>query len=433
MKTLFRHTGVLAGCLLLAAQTGCSSLYPIRGIPASRLPQALQSKSREALIDLDLVRLRQDPSETYELASGDVLGIFIEGVLGQSDQAPPVNFTEGLPPSIGLPFPVREDGTISLPLISALKVEGMSVAQAEQAIRKAYTVDRKILRQGQERIIVTLVKKRVYRVMVVREESAVQQPQFQATRNTFQNISQQSSRRGTGSTVELPAGENDVLHALNLTGGLPGPDARNEIQILRGQFSGAEERDRILAQLQSGADPCSCVRKRDVIDGNVVRVPLRYDPAKPPQFTQDDIILGDGDIVMIKSREYEVFYTGGLLGGGEFLLPRDRDLDVMGAIALAGGPIGGGGNQNGRGLFMGGGGGLGALIPPTEILVIRKTCNGSIPIRLDLNKAITGQGGKVIIQPGDLVMLRYKPQELVGNMILSSVSFNFLFNDIFRR
>ena len=47
------------------------------------------------------------------------------------------------------------------------------------------------------------------------------------------------------------------------------------------------------------------------------------------------ILLHDGDIVFIESRETEVFYTGGLLGGNQFALPRDYDIDVVRAICAA--------------------------------------------------------------------------------------------------
>ncbi len=55
-----------------------------------------------------------------------------------------------------------------------------------------------------------------------------------------------------------------------------------------------------------------------------------------PSFRPEDIILEEGDVVYIESRDAEVFYTGGLLPGGEFPIPRDYDLDVLGAMALAG-------------------------------------------------------------------------------------------------
>ncbi len=47
------------------------------------------------------------------------------------------------------------------------------------------------------------------------------------------------------------------------------------------------------------------------------------------------MVLKEGDVVYIESREAESFYTGGLLPGGESRFPRDNDLDVLGAMAFA--------------------------------------------------------------------------------------------------
>ena len=44
---------------------------------------------------------------------------------------------------------------------------------------------------------------------------------------------QSRDKRGTGQTVSLPVYQNDVLHALAETGGLPGLDAENVIYVIR--------------------------------------------------------------------------------------------------------------------------------------------------------------------------------------------------------
>ena len=51
------------------------------------------------------------------------------------------------------------------------------------------------------------------------------------------------------------------------------------------------------------------------------------------------MILQSGDILKIESRETELYYTGGLLPVGEFVLPRDYDLDVIEAVAQVRGPF----------------------------------------------------------------------------------------------
>ena len=40
-----------------------------------------------------------------------------------------------------LSLPVREDGTISLPLVPSIQVSGLSLAEAQAVLERAYTVD----------------------------------------------------------------------------------------------------------------------------------------------------------------------------------------------------------------------------------------------------------------------------------------------------
>ena len=76
------------------------------------------------------------------ISAGDTLAISIEGVLDNSQQSPP---TGGLPNPITLPagdgFPVqvRQDGTISLPLVDAINVRGKTADEVKQLIFEAYT------------------------------------------------------------------------------------------------------------------------------------------------------------------------------------------------------------------------------------------------------------------------------------------------------
>lgn len=417
----------LLGILVLGL-SGCASLTPISGIPAHRVPQALQAEKRADKPNIDLVRLRQDPPDVYQLAPGDIVGIYIEGVLGDREQALPVNFSENgdLPPSVGYPVPVRENGTISLPLVDPILAQGLSLAQLEEEIRRAYTVDRKILQPGNDRIIVTLMKRRTYQVLVIREDGS------QIATGTAVEARSGSLKKGAGFTLNLPAYENDVLHALTETGGLPGFEAQNEVIILRGAFEDAQERDKVLAELLAKSrGECYYNPPDRPEDPNIIRIPLRYDPGNPPTFSEEDIILRTGDIVLIESREQEFYYTGGLLGGGKHPLPRDYDLDVLGAIAEAGGPIAGG-TGGGRGNTAFRTGGAGGLVAPTQIIIVRTLPGGGqIPIKVDLRQALLGSSERILIQPGDVVILKYKPQEFVANAILGSVGINFLFNDIF--
>jgi protein involved in polysaccharide export with SLBB domain len=426
----------------VCASVGCTTL---KGVPAHRIPPQLLGDSRNDRERIDYVRLRQDPPEVYLLAPRDVLGVYVGGVYGSKDKGdvPPTHFPEAgnLPPAIGYPTPVREDGTISLPQVGPIKVEGLTISEAEIAVKRAYTEGpKRILEDSTDaQIIVTMMHPRTYQVLVIREDRTntysqdyMSQRQVLASGNP--NIRNQSTANGNGALIDLKAYENDVLHALMLSGGLPDETAKNEVVILRGSWRDAAERDRLIAKASTAKNACDLCRlhhkDRWGDDPNVLRIPLRFDAETAVDFDEDSIILREGDVLLVESRERDVFYTGGLLPGGAFLLPRDRDVNVLEAIALAGGSIGGGvGAGAGRSAGMFGGGGLGALIPPSECIIIRSFDGcGSLNIKVDLNRALANPLDRVLIQAGDTIIVRYTTSELIGNIFLSTVNFNFLFN-----
>ena len=401
---------------LASLSTGCQT---ITGVPVSRVPkQLLTAYEKDDFQDISMLRLRQDPPEFYALGPGDVLGVYVKGVLGDEDKLPPVHYPEdsNLPPAVGYPTPVREDGTLSLPIIKPVNVEGLSLIEATERVRQAYIGGPAPILPPDSQVDLTMIRRRTVRVLVIREESGA-----------LADV----TKRGTGHVVDLPAYENDVLHALSETGGMPGLDAENQVMIYRGMFKDGMNYDHLLnnACLQNCEDckdNCFCDERPMPDPPNVTRIPLRYHPTEPPRFEQNDILLSDGDIVIIRSRDKETFFTAGLLGGGEHLLPRDKDLDVLGAIAMAGGPLGNGGTgigaigQGGIGGFGGGrGGGGGSNCQPSQVIVIRELpCGNQISIKIDLTRALQNPSERILIQPNDVVMLRYKLSEEVANVFL---------------
>src|SRR5262245_41245558 len=129
-----RPASWLFGMLVLAAvlSGGCASWSNptlADSIPVHRLPPDVFGKPREEEKTIPLTLLRQKPPDIYLFEPGDVLGIYVEGVLGEKDKPPPVQIPQGgLPgystptPSVGYPILVQEDGTISLPLIEPMHV-----------------------------------------------------------------------------------------------------------------------------------------------------------------------------------------------------------------------------------------------------------------------------------------------------------------------
>jgi protein involved in polysaccharide export with SLBB domain len=428
------HSSVvsISGCLILLTFVSGCSLVAQSAVPVDRIPEWMLEEPKALREPINLISLRADPPETYLLGPRDILGAFVEGVLGSSDSTPPIHFPNDgdMPPALGFPVPVREDGKLYLPLIGPVPVSGLTIAQAEEEVRRRY-IDNQILSRDTAKIILTLIRKRTNQVLVVREDSA--------GGGAAGVVLVGPSKRGSVTTVDMPVDESDVMHALAKSGGLPGLDAKNEVVILRGKFADAQQRDNFLSemrQVKEYAGPGLWIQP----DSLVLRIPLRAEPGQArKEWKEDDIRLQTGDIIFIETREREVYYTGGLLQGREMPLPRDYDLDVLAAISLAGGSnatglTGGrmGSGMGGMGMGGGGGGGGGGgIIPATQIIVVRKLENGkSVPIRINLNRAIVNDADRILIQPGDYVILQYTPAELVGNVLLSTFTFNYFINKI---
>jgi len=262
-------------------------------------------------------------------------------------------------------------------------------------------VTKEILKPDVARVLISLMRPRRYQVLVVREDGGTPPvPVGPGLANGIGASLVGASHKGTGVPLELPAYENDVLNALTRSGGLPGTDAKNEVLVQR--------------RPRRGQPP------------EVIRIPLRLRPGEPVPFRPEDVILGPGDTVTVESRNAEVFYTAGLLGSGQYPLPRDYDLDVIQAIATVRGPMISGGFI--QGAFGGSvsNGGLGNP-SPSLVTVLRQTCAyGQIPIRVDLNRAFRDRRERIRILPGDIVVLQETPEEAVTRYLTSVFRLNFL-------
>ncbi len=569
--------------LLLPVVTGCAAFRPVKGVPARYVPDEFRggTRSGKRTIDLKLLQQQLPPNHLHRVDSGDLLSIYVEGVLGRRDQPPPTNFPQqqnsDVPPSVGYSVPVRDDGTISLPLVGNVEVRGLTLAEVEQRLRNAYMVKKQFLQPDAERVMVFLQKPRTYRVLVIRQEAS-----SDVSVGAQGQLNIGALKRGTGKVVNLPVYKNDVLNALAETGGLPGLDAENALYIIRsrggigvpqwspyststrdskpavvraqspgwgppsaavdpqgdyrrvggpgwsppassvaaapsaGGFGGPGLNpmpDPIAAPpmaqgnwsapqpmitppspwngtamppgpgngfsaptwppavpamtpsqgnplpppapmvhsptpdfappaavpptyasppmmppapiqqgFESGVFPHHTLDVGETLDGRrIVRIPIRLGPNEHADIRPEDVILEEGDILFIESRDTEVFYTGGLLGGGQYSLPRDYDLDVLGAIAVASGQrAGGGGGGSQATSSIGGQSALNGdvSISASQVIVLRPLPDGSqIPIHVDLYQALRDPSERTVIQPGDYILLQYTPLEAVGAFI----------------
>jgi protein involved in polysaccharide export with SLBB domain len=450
-KGMTRLAAPLLLSVMWAAGQGCASVSnPIaNGIPARRVPPELLGESKEGMERLPLALLRQPQLPAYRLAAGDVLGVWVEGVLGEKGKPPIVIERKAAttpPPgaaganeettAIGYPIPIRANGTVKLPMVPPIKLDGLTLEQAEEEVRTAYTITKKVLQPGRESVIVTLLRPREYHILVIRQDGTGGVVQNAAAGGGATNARSvgfllslgggaRGARQGTGHSINLPAYKNDVLNALALTGGLPGTDAADEIIIERGSFQGEQGRQDLVNSLLA----CPGSDLHSLAPGTQrIRIPLRYRPGPCPPVRPEDVILQTGDIVFIESRESEVFYAAGLLPAGEYPLPRDTDLNVVDALLRIGGPvwISGFGLTNITGNIII----PGLSLPrPTLVSIVRPTPGGKqVVIRVDLEKALREPRERILIQPKDLVLLQETPQEAFGRYLYEILNFPFHYN-----
>ncbi len=490
-RSITQHLSVLIASSIIRAIFATLIVEPVSAqlfspgidsVPTSRVPaQFTPAQNYRARGPVDVTRLRQPQQEQYTLAADDILGVFVEGVLGELGENPPVHFPppgSDLKPGLGYPVPVRADGTLALPLIDPLPVAGLTLPQAEALIKRAYAQgDQPFVAASSARILVSLLAKRTYRVYVIREDD----PGSSARSiNQQRGATRRSDRSGRGTVLQMEAGQNDLLNALIETGGFPGVNAKDEIRVERErqqqvpdeaafqsgttQFnsaangtpgsstSGFSEFPRSGAanihrqnfsgrRVDNRADSVASrsMSARPMVSGAMASESMNASPMNTGSHTRSTeshfyrsnqggftgqfrqgtstprAELRDGDTIYVDAKPTEVYYTGGLLGGGEFPLPRDRKLDVFEAVSIAGGPVGAA-----QGAGQGGPGGIPSL-PPTELIVLRQQQqgpqfgNGQIAIAVDMNRVLNNPAERIPVAPGDTLILRYKRAEALGN------------------
>lgn len=366
-------------------------------------------------------------TDGYRLAAGDVVGVFVEGVVGDIDSTPPVQYPQpesDLPPSIGFPAVVREDGKLSLPLVDPIPVQGLRIEQVEQTVKRAYRGGAKPIVAEDSRIIVTLARKRTIEVTVIRQDTISERP------FNFRNgVTDRSDSSARGNRLQLVAGDNDLLTALIETGGIPGINAKPSIRISRKQTKTSKpyQGDAAQPSTRSTSSRSPFPRSSRTLGkhsststqfkstNNHVSFYRGFHGPKRTEFLVPlskrsgsqlrRLKLVDGDIIHVDARPTEVYYTGGLLRGGEYPLPRDKQLNVLEAVAIAGVQVG----TNG-GVAAG-------SVPPTELLIVRKLPREiQQTFRVDLDRAITDAGQRPAVAAGDTLILRYKPVERATNV-----------------
>ena len=258
---------------------------------ASTLPPRLAAIPVPNVKRLDLSGLAGPATGSEFIQPGDVLDLSIAGGLGDN------SLTE---------FPVRvgDDGQVGIPDIGMLRLAGLELADAEAAISAA------CIQRGlylQPHVVATMNHQRRNRITVV---GAVEEPGI----------------------VELPRGQSYLLDAVVAAGGLS-EDAGANVDIRSpGASSGLIAADPatmgpdgVIAASANGLATRSPRSERvNLVDSVMSGVSGRY--------------LSDNSVIVVEQQELAPIQVLGLVREpGEFDYPVERPLNVLGALALAGG------------------------------------------------------------------------------------------------
>ncbi|MFO0809196.1 MAG: sigma-70 family RNA polymerase sigma factor [Gemmataceae bacterium] len=245
------------------AGTGAWTFGPASAEPPGKgaLPPAppVPPMQRDDWVGVPLAKLRRPAPPEHTLDAHDVLGVYIEGVLGGRDGVPaPLNVGDGRNRlAFGVPVPVLENGMIQVPLLNDLTVRDKTLLEVRDLLREAY-IKAGVLNRGKDKVLVSLAQPRTHRVTVVRQDVA--------------------APHAATASVDLSAFENDVLTALARSGGLPALDSRQTVVIHRR-------------------------RPRTNGDDQRTTIPLSRKSGEPLPFKPEDVILESGDIVVVEGGE----------------------------------------------------------------------------------------------------------------------------------
>ncbi len=350
---------VIVLVMLTVASTtcGCSRVNVHK---ASSLPPELMAPRYVTLKNIDLSRLARTIGNSQLLYTGDEVEITI--ATGLEDKTPPA--WKGR---------VAEDGTINVPLIGAVRVAGLEVAQAEQMIGT------EAVRRGQyvsPNVTLSLTKRRENRVAVL---GAVENP----------------------NTYELPSTSSDLLTAIIQAGGLT-ENAGNIIEIRHppGLIEVADNGNGYSTDLAS-------------LSGNrrMVRTPPRtvqVDLVQASGSDFGDYSLSDGATVMVMPRPKRFIHVMGLVNrADQYEIPEDLlEPRLLDALAMAGGQ---------------------ELSIADKVHIIRQLPDRATPVLIEasVRAAKRDTTSNILLASGDVVSVEETPTTFVVGIMKDFLRFGF--------
>lgn len=253
---------------------------------AGDLPAEFEAAPVRRARDLDLTQLARPTALSDRVHPGDVLEVSVS-----------TGLEEGEAPRWTLR--VADDGTLGVPLVGPVKLAGLELGQADQAIHRA-GVARGIYRNPN-----VSVERKGQRTNSITVVGAVAEPGL----------------------YRLPRATSDVLSAIVAAGGLA-DNADTLIEIRQPAWDGQGRNDPRVAQLaahQVTADDRA---------GYVSQVDL----VRAHELSHVDFSLEDGAVVTVREKPTQtIFVLGKVNEPNQFEMPPDQDVHLLDALAMAGG------------------------------------------------------------------------------------------------
>jgi protein involved in polysaccharide export with SLBB domain len=355
--------------LCLVAFAGCYAPLFSHGVPACELPEEYRMPVRTAGLPINYASLTQAPPADYRLGPGDVLEITIPDLFRDAVAHP-------------LHVQVMSSGEIQLPKLGPVNVGDMNLLEVQNAIIKAYKEGDILVSPN---LNVALAQKATISVLVL---GAVATPGVKPL-SKYEN--------DVGHALAAAGGFNDdaddkievhrrvkiapSVPSAARTGRVPAllssdepPSSMAEVAL---RLGGAPVADPGAVQPAAALLPSGCLPftppttaygyplppppvhgplsgspgAESIIDDSMqmFTIPLR---GFSQELSVADVLLQSGDVIVVPSRRHEVFFVVGKLApsnfvrftlrererelGGGFLLPKERDIDVVTAVAMAG-------------------------------------------------------------------------------------------------
>jgi len=270
---------------------GCAAFHE-NHFYAAELPPAYEAPPNANPLTIDFSQLSGTATASDVIGKGDVLSVNIAVSMSSRDQMTNV-------------VRVGTDGNAELPLVGPIRLAGLSLAEADAVLTKAF------VRRGLYRaphVNVTIRKRKTNRILVL---GAVEEP----------------------GVKDIPAAESDLLSILFHAGGLS-EDAGTTIEI-----KNVLTREESLNEA-SAAEPRnygSAVTPAGYAAAEATPRSARIDLISAAQSGKNDYYVGDRGVVMVEKVDPKaIFVTGLVRKPGRVEFPQGEDLRLIDAVSLAG-------------------------------------------------------------------------------------------------